>query len=208
MTTLALGGERLEIRAPRLTGGLSLRAWLAGRWAILFSHPADFVEEHLEMDRWLSVLAQGFSARGVAAVALHRTTAAPEQGWLGRLAALSRDCAATLSLDLPQAAAPTDFAAGALRVDIAHSGPRFAMIIDADLRRRRTLRYRPPDGPPSPLELIGWAVALRKRECTRQRPGEARAHGYGVGPILAACAQPTAAGAAKARLCDFPPQVQ
>jgi hypothetical protein len=181
MTTLALAGERLEIHARWLTGGLSLRAWLAGRWAILFSHPEDFAQEHLEVDRWISVLSQGFSARGVAALALDRPTRAPEDGWLGPLAALSRDCAATLSLDLPQPAAAADFAAGALRADIAHSGPRFAMIIDAEMRCRRTLRYRLPGELPSPLELIGWAVALRKRDHTRQRPGEALVHG--VGPL-------------------------
>lgn len=84
---------------------------------------------------------------------------------------MNRDCAATLCLELPQPAALTDFAASALRADIARSGPRFAMIIDSDLRRRRTLRYRPPGELPSPLDLIGWAVAQRKRDEAGGRRG-------------------------------------
>jgi hypothetical protein len=47
------------------------------------------------------------------------------------------------------------------------------MIIDPDLGCRRTLRYRPPGEPPSPLDLIGWAVALRKTDGGRLYLGEA-----------------------------------
>jgi hypothetical protein len=164
MTTLALADERLGICVRRLSGGMALQGWLAGRWAILFSHPQDFAQEQWEMDRWISVLSQGFRAQGVAAVALCPADREPEESWLGRLAALNRECAATLCLDPSQPAAPADFAAGALRADIARTGPRFAMIIDSDVRCRRTLRYRPPGELPSPLDLIGWAVAQRRRE--------------------------------------------
>lgn len=38
------------------------------------------------------------------------------------------------------------------------------MIIDSDLRRRRTVRYRTTIGLPSPIELLGWAIALRERQ--------------------------------------------
>ena len=168
MTTLALADDRLGMCAPRLSGSMSLRAWLAGRWAVLFSHPQDFAQEQLEMDRWISILSQGFRAQGVAAVALCPADRDPEASWLGRLAALNRECAATLCLDLPQPAALADFAAGAVRADIVRGGPRFAMIIDSDACCRRTLRYRRAGELPSPLELIGWAVAQRKREHARR----------------------------------------
>lgn len=124
------------------------------------------------MDRWISVVGDGFRTRGVAAVALLRADRGLRAGWLGRLAAFDRDCAATLSLDVPQRAALADFAAGALHADIARSGPRFAIIIDSDARSRRTLRYRPPVELPSPLDLIGWAVAQRKRERAGRRTPE------------------------------------
>lgn len=172
MTTVALADDRLGI-CVRLSGGMSLRAWLAGRWAILFSHPQDFAQEQLEMDRWISILSQGFRAQGVAAAALCPANGDPQESWLGRLAALSREYAATLSLELPQPAALTDFVAGALRADIARGGPRFAMIIDSDARCRRTLHYRLPGELPSPLELIGWAVAQRKRDHAQRVTPEA-----------------------------------
>lgn len=170
MTILPLPDSRLEICTKRVYGAASLRAWLGDRWAILFSHPQDFAQEQLEMDRWISVLSRTFGARGVAPLALARVGYDPESGWLGRLAALDRESAAVLSLDPPLTGALTDPSASALRADIARSGPRFAMIIDPSGRCRRTLSYRQPAELPSPLDLIGWAVALRKRD----RAGESQ----------------------------------
>lgn len=86
------------------------------------------------MDRWLSVLSRSFRGHDVATVALARGGRNVSESCLGRLA------------------------------EIAHSGPRFAMIIDPNLRCRRVLSYRLPAELPSPLDIIGWAVALRKRD--------------------------------------------
>lgn len=126
------------------------------------------------MDRWISVLSRSFSARAVAPLALARSGYDPECGWLGRLAALDHEPAAVLALDPTPPETLVALWPGALRQDIARSGPRFAMIIDCDLRCRRTLSYRPPGELPSPLDLIGWAVALRKRDCAGETPREAR----------------------------------
>jgi len=165
MTIVALPHGRLEICESR--DPASLRAWLAGRWLILFSHPDDFAQEQLEMDRWISVLGRGFRGCGVVPVALARAGKDPEQGWLGRLAALDSGSAAVLAVDAPSVAA-ADFSAGALRAQISRSGPRFAMIADSQLRCRRILSYRLPSELPSPLDLAGWTVALRKRDRDRE----------------------------------------
>lgn len=164
MTITALPDSRLQINPRRLRDPDSLQMWLAQRWAILFSHPHDFAQEQMEMDRWVSVLSRSFCERGVAPVALATDEREPEQGWLGALAGLDPGCAAVLSLDPPAAATAAQTVVGAFRARIARCGPRFAMILDADLRCRRALSYRLPAELPSPLDLIGWAVALRKRD--------------------------------------------
>lgn len=171
MTVFARPDDRLEISAERISDAASLRTWLADRWAILFSHPADFTQEQMEMDRWVSVLDRSFRERDVAPVALTRAGRSLEDGWIGRLAAFGQGCAAALALDAPTGPL-TDLATGALRALIARGGPRFAMIIDSDLRCHRALIYRLPAELPSPLELIGWAVALRRREQVGGRPQE------------------------------------
>ena len=163
MTVAALPDGRLETSARQVRGAASLRAWLGDRWAVLFSHPDDFAQEELEKDRWVTVLSRSFRGCGVAPVALARSECDPAQGWLGNLAALYPESAAILDVDSPPGTL-ADLSAGALRAHIARCSPRFAMILDSSARCRRTLSYRLPTELPSPLDLIGWAVSLRKRD--------------------------------------------
>ena len=172
MTTLALA-DRIEAHGQRMSEAHSLRTWLAGRWAILFSHPDDFAQEQWEMDRWISVLSRSLRGHEVAAVALTRPGHNIGENDLGQLAALGGELAAVLALQPRPPALPAELAADTLRADIARSGPRFAMISDSSPRCRRVLSYRRPAELPSPLDLIGWAVALRKRdEAGRRQSGE------------------------------------
>jgi alkyl hydroperoxide reductase subunit AhpC len=142
---------------------VSLPEWLGGHWGILFSHPGDFEQEQLERDRWLSVLRRSFSAHDVRAVAVARDGREARQNSHGWLAELDVSCAAVLAMAPSAEGALLDPRYDALRAEIAHGGARFAMIIDPDLRCRRAVRYRAPVGLPSPIELIGWVVALRNR---------------------------------------------
>ncbi|HEY7886855.1 MAG TPA: hypothetical protein VIC29_01335 [Steroidobacteraceae bacterium] len=164
MNSVVIAGGRLRLATKQVCDAASLRAWLAGRWAILFSHPDDFAQEQLEMDRWLSILSRSFAERGVTAVAMSRDGYELGQGWIGGLAELGPASAAALTLDPSRPGAVADLSAGALRAQIGRHGPRCALIVDSNLRCRRTLRYRPMDELPSPLDLIGWAVTLRKRD--------------------------------------------
>ena len=164
MTIVTLPDNRPYGFPKLICDATSLRLLLAGRWAIFFSHPDDFAQEQLETDRWVSVLNHSFRSRGVVPVALAAAAPAMEQGWLSRLAALDGKSAIGLTLDSPALGTVADLSAGALRADIARCGPRFAMVVDSNLRCRRALTYRPAADLPSPLDLIGWAVALRKRD--------------------------------------------
>lgn len=146
------------------TSNLSLRQWLGECWAILFSHPGDFDQEQLERDRWLSVLSRTFDEHGVRAVALARDADDAQAASLGWLAALSDGAAAVLSTAAPAQGSLGDFRACPLGPQVSRGGTRFAMVIDPDLRCRRLARYHSPVDLPSPIELVGWAVALRDRQ--------------------------------------------
>jgi len=172
MKTLVFPESRLETCVRPTAATISLREWLDGRWAILFSHPEDFLQEQLEMDRWLSVLGRSVRTHDVRLLALAGPGRDTVNGWLGRLAELASESAAVLLLDAPQAGTLVDLTACALRTSIDYSGPRFAMIIDSSMRCRRVLSYRGRAQSLSPFDLIGWAVSLRGRARAEVHTGD------------------------------------
>jgi hypothetical protein len=153
MATLCLG--EVDCSAPLL------REWLAGDWALLFSHPADFQDQGLERDRWLEILRDEFRARGVRPVACQRTAAEADGSWAAeligdhRLLRLESNATDQGVIDLP---------ARSLREDILALTGRFALIIDESLNRRGLLRYSAGRTTVSPLDLLASIDAFRRRE--------------------------------------------
>ena len=151
----------------------SLRTWLRGGWAILFSHPDDFCSYDLEMDRWLIVTQRAFAERGIRPLALASASLDPERSWVTQVTGDSR----TVLLEDPtqQHFGPVDLQTPVLREALEQSGRRFVMIIDSQLRQQKVFQYDRLSDLPSPLEFLGWAEALRRspalRLCKPARPG-------------------------------------
>ena len=150
-------------RASVLTAP-SLRTWLSEGWAILFSHPDDFVSYDLEMDRWLVITRRAFAERRIQPLALASRTLDPERSWVTHVSGDHR----TVLLDgAQQHFGPVDLQTPVLREAIEQSDRRFVMIIDSTLRIQRTFTYQALSNLPSPLELLGWAEALRAKQTTQ-----------------------------------------
>jgi alkyl hydroperoxide reductase subunit AhpC len=154
MATLCLG--EIDESVPLL------RDWLAGDWALLFSHPADFEDQGLERDRWLEILRDEFRVRGVRPVACGQSAdagAAADDSWAGELIDDHR------LLRLPSDAVGDgviDLAARNLRADILGLPPRFVLIVDESLTRRGMLKYSAGRSSVSPLDLLASIDAFRR----------------------------------------------
>jgi alkyl hydroperoxide reductase subunit AhpC len=148
--------------AQRRLASPSLRTWLREGWAVLFSHPDDFVRNDLEMDRWLVVTKRAFAQRGIRPIALASPKLDVERSWVTQVSEDSR----TVLLEDPaqQNFGPVDLQAPALREEIEQSGRRFVMIIDSALRKQKMFTYADLTNLPSPLEFLGWADALRAKQ--------------------------------------------
>jgi len=140
----------------------SLRAWLRGDWAILFSHPDDFVRYDLEMDRWLVVAKRAFAERGIRPIALASPTSDPERSWITQVSGDSRSV--LLEDASQQYFGPVDLQTPVLREEIEQAERRFVMIIDDELRQQKMFSYATLSNLPSPLEFLGWTEALRARQ--------------------------------------------
>jgi alkyl hydroperoxide reductase subunit AhpC len=140
----------------------SLRTWLREAWAILFSHPDDFVRCDLEMDRWLVVARRAFAERDVRPIALASPKLDPNRNWVTQVSGDDR----TVLLEDParQHFGPVDLQTPVLREEIERSDRRFVMIIDSALRKQKMFTYDTPANLPSPLEFLGWAEALRSKQ--------------------------------------------
>jgi hypothetical protein len=140
----------------------SLRAWLRDGWAILFSRPDDFVSYDLEMDRWLVITRRAFAERRIQPIALASPALDPEHGWVTQVSGDNR--AVLLEDPAQQYFGPVDLQTPVLREAIERAGQRFAMIIDNTLRIQKIFTYDVLSNLPSPLDLLGWADALRAKQ--------------------------------------------
>jgi alkyl hydroperoxide reductase subunit AhpC len=153
MATLVL--PQLDgLDSPRRTRGTSLRAWLNDGWALLFSHPDDFVRCEMEQDRWLTIARWTFAQQRVQPLALARPAQPLDAGWVTQS---SGDAGIVLLEDTAELFA---LHARRLREAIQAAGSRFVMIVDSMLVRRRTFSYSDIARLPSPLDFVAWIKTL------------------------------------------------
>jgi alkyl hydroperoxide reductase subunit AhpC len=151
MATLCLG--EVDCSAPLL------REWLAGDWALLFSHPEDFQDQGLESDRWLEILRDEFRVRGVRPLACRRPVGHADGSWVGQLIGDFRLLRLEGAADDELIALP----ARHLRDEILSLPPRFVLIVDDSLQHRGVLKYSAGRSSVSPLDLLAAIDAFRRQ---------------------------------------------
>jgi alkyl hydroperoxide reductase subunit AhpC len=164
VATLLLTARHIPDAPPAECAGgpLPLRAWLGSDWAILFSHPGDFVRCELEMDRWLAVVQRAFAGGRIKPLALEGGQPCSAHSWVTQV---SGDASLVLLVEPAPGNLPElDRRARALheRIGVLRT-QRFVMVIDSGLALRRTFTYGSLADVPSPLELLGWANVTRTR---------------------------------------------
>ncbi len=168
MATLVLTGHPIIGGGDLAGSALSLSEWLQDDWAILYSHPEDFVGCELELDRWVALARPAFTASRIRPLAVAKPGRPLDCGWVTELTGDAR----ALRLYDPAARRPDspDFSARRLQDDIESTAQRFVMIVDASLRRRKTYAYGARDRLPSPLDFVRWAGALRDTHVPQRPP--------------------------------------
>jgi hypothetical protein len=140
----------------------SLRPWLRGHWAMLFSHADDFACHDLESDRWLVVLGQMLGSAHVRPLALESRAESHRDSGSGSWVTQVGGASVTVATEEPRVRLRLiDLQACALRDSVLRLSSRFVMIIDEALRPRRTFAYAAGDRLPSPLDLAALAGKLR-----------------------------------------------
>jgi hypothetical protein len=153
----------LDPATEAAAASISLRAWLREGWAVLFSHPNDFVRCELEMDRWLALIQRAFAGKRIQPLALASRAASAVGSWIAEVSGDRRHV--LLSTPPRRAERAFDLRSCALRAQIESLGQqRFVMVVDDGLYSRRTFSYGTLAEVPSPLEFLGWADAVRTRQ--------------------------------------------
>jgi hypothetical protein len=130
-----------------------LRQWLAGRWALLFSHPDDFADYGFETDRWLVYLRNAFDSLRLRPLAIGHDDAS---GWVSQ--AGGRFIPGYEAAEfLPPLSSCTQPRKGQGMAD------HFVTILDGGARARRTILYSPAGEIPSLIELAHTATRVREQ---------------------------------------------
>ena len=137
---LRLGDEAPDFNADTTEGTIDFHEWKDGKWAVLFSHPADFTPVcTTELGRTASLKGE-FDKRGVKAIAVSVDPIESHNGWAADIAEVGG-----VALNFPIIADPDRKVSEAY--DMIHPGEgdtstvRSVFIIDPKDKVRLTLTY-------------------------------------------------------------------
>ena len=127
------------------SGGLRLREWLGGRWAVLFSNPEDFAPHPSTPEGFITLLAEDFAACGAQPITLARSDE-PAPSWLDFAGADSsrvvlNSSATGATPENSGTARIVDLAERTLATTIRRLSARFVIVLDANARCRTTISY-------------------------------------------------------------------
>lgn len=156
MATLVLNGDPAGALASLRGAAVSMRSWLDGHWALLFSHPDDFLRSELDLDGWVESARRAFDEAEVRPLAVARLGQPPDDGWITRVSGDPR-----IVVLHESAGDAGERRALRLQEEIAGTGGRFVMIVASDLCPHRTFVYADIEDLPSPIDLIPRIETLR-----------------------------------------------
>ncbi len=136
MATLVLATEPASWNTLKHERVRSLREWLDGQWAALFSHPEDFAPHPSTPHGFTTCLADGLTAAGIKPLVFGTTIEQPSESWFDH--ALDDDSVVALKT---YHGPVVDLAECALATRLATLRQPFVLILDEHSRCRTTLRY-------------------------------------------------------------------
>lgn len=137
----------------------TLRDWMQGRWALLFSHADDFASDGFEMDRWLVHVGQAFATAGLSAIVIAKDGGA-RSSWVTRVGGAAMIIRWS---DAHRAGGSMCTRERSLVSTVLGQTTRFVLVVDESLDPRLTYAYSPGDRLPSPIDLVWMAHRSRNR---------------------------------------------
>jgi alkyl hydroperoxide reductase subunit AhpC len=136
---------------------LSLRAWLDGCWAAVFSNPNDFAPAATTPPGFVTCLAHALTDAGIKPIAFNRSAEpSAHHSWFDH--AIGDDSWVVLNNDGEDVIDLAEFALAA-HLDCLHRP--FVSIIDERGRVRVTVTYRPSQGTRSVLDVVELVSTLK-----------------------------------------------
>lgn len=138
----------------------SLRAWMKGRWALLFSHADDFACYGFEADRWLAHVEHEFAKAEVSPLSVIKNgRGGVRRTWVDRVGG----AALLIRWGDAHRARGAGASERSLISSVLMQATRFVLVVDEALRPRLTYVYSIGERLPSPIELVWMAHRVRER---------------------------------------------